>query len=125
GLTKPKHARQLILILLRNEPIFLIHWFGHGFIGWIGLIRLIRLIRGYLIFKEASATNISTTPKIQNLTVTFDSAMPLSSKWWCSGAILKTRLPLKSLKELIWMITDSVSSTNTPPTIGSSSSCFT
>src|SRR5581483_3874995 len=39
------------------------------------------------------------------------------------GAILNTRWPV-SLNEATWMITESASMTNTPPTIGSSSSCL-
>ena len=41
---------------------------------------------------------IRTMAMIQNLTMTLDSCQPLSSKWWCNGAILKTRFPLVSLK---------------------------
>ena len=43
----------------------------------------------------------------------FGSAMPLSSKWWCTGAILKTRRPV-SLKDATWIITESASARNTP-----------
>ena len=55
--------------------------------------------------------------------MTRDSAQPASSKWWWSGAIRKTRLPVV-LKEATWMITDSASSTKSPPTIASSISCL-
>ena len=51
----------------------------------------------HLIFKEARAASISTMLTIQKRTVTLGSATPSSSKWWWSGAILKMRLPLRSL----------------------------
>ena len=35
--------------------------------------------------------------------MTFGSLQPISSKWWCSGAILKTRCPV-SLNDATWMI---------------------
>ncbi len=44
------------------------------------------------------------------------SPHPDSSKWWCSGAILNTRLPV-SLKKPIWITSLSTMSTNIPPMI--------
>jgi hypothetical protein len=44
---------------------------------------------------------------IQKRTTTVDSCQPFCSKWWCSGAMRKTRLPV-SLKDVTWMITDMV-----------------
>ena len=32
---------------------------------------------------------------IRNRAMTFGSCQPISSKWWCSGAILNTRLPVQ------------------------------
>ena len=50
---------------------------------------------------------------IQNRTTIVISSQPASSKWWCSGAIRKTRLPVPvrirvNLNQPTWMITDSV-----------------
>ena len=58
---------------------------------------------------------------IQNRTMTVFSTQPASSKWWWIGAMLNTRLRV-ALKKPIWMITDSVSMTNSPPSTTSSSS---
>ena len=57
---------------------------------------------------------------IQNRTTTLVSFQPFCSKWWCNGAIKNTRRPwpyffFVYLNQLTWMITDSVSATNTPP----------
>src|SRR3546814_5920124 len=48
------------------------------------------------------------------------SAQPFFSKWWCSGAMAKTRLPV-NLKEKTWTMTETVSRTNRPPTMASTS----
>ena len=61
---------------------------------------------------------------IQNRITIVDSAHPFFSKWWWIGAILKILLPV-SLKETTWIITDTVSKTNNPPTIASTISCLT
>ena len=58
---------------------------------------------------------------IQNRMTMVTSPQPSSSKWCCSGAIRKTRLPV-SLKEPTWMMTDRVMVTNRPPRMTSSSS---
>ena len=41
----------------------------------------------------------------QKRTTIVDSAQPTISKWWCSGAILNTRLR-RVLYEVTWMTTD-------------------
>ncbi len=43
-----------------------------------------------------SAKSAKTSAPIQKRTITFDSDQPISSKWWCRGAILKMRF-LRSL----------------------------
>ena len=53
---------------------------------------------------------------IQNLITIVDSAHPFFSKWWCIGAILKILFPV-NLKEITWMITETVSNTNNPPMV--------
>ena len=60
---------------------------------------------------------------IQNRTMILGSGQPLSSKWWCRGAILKIRPPLVILKKLTWKMTDRASMTNSPPTSTNSISC--
>src|SRR3546814_7950119 len=72
-------------------------------------------------FSVARPISTSTTEMIQKRTITRGSGQPLSSKWWWMGAIRNTRLPV-SLNEATWIITDSVSTTNTPPMITSTSS---
>ena len=52
--------------------------------------------------------------------ITVVSGQPASSKWWWIGAMRKTRR-WNSRKLPTWRITDSVSNTNSPPMIGSSS----
>ena len=61
---------------------------------------------------------------IQKRTTTWFSFQPLSSKWWWSGAMRNTRLPV-SLNDATCTITDSVSTTNTPPMMNSTISCRT
>ena len=51
----------------------------------------------YLSFNVVSANSASTRPAIQKRAMIFDSVQPSASKWWCSGAILKIRLPPRSL----------------------------
>jgi hypothetical protein len=41
----------------------------------------------------------------QKRTMTRGSGQPLSSKWWCSGAIRKIRRPV-SLNEATWRMTE-------------------
>src|SRR6185503_10487574 len=79
--------------------------------------------RSHLSFKVESDTSEKSSAMIQKRTMTLGSAHPTSSKWWCSGDMRKTRLPV-SLKEATCTITDSASSTNRPPTSTSSSSCL-
>jgi hypothetical protein len=50
----------------------------------------------YRSLSVVSAKSANTSAPIQNLVMTFDSDQPISSKWWCSGAILKMRF-LRSL----------------------------
>ena len=54
----------------------------------------------------------------QNRTITRGSGQPFSSKWWCNGAIRNTRRPV-SLNDATCTMTDTVSTTNTPPMISS------
>jgi hypothetical protein len=58
--------------------------------------------------------------RIQNRMMTVVSGQPPSSKWWCTGAMRNTRRPVMR-KLPTCTITDSVSNTNSAPTIGSSS----
>ena len=46
--------------------------------------------RSFSVVRLNSAKMIAT---ITNRVMTFGSLQPISSKWWWSGAILKTRLP--------------------------------
>lgn len=46
----------------------------------------------------SSATMHTSAVTIMYIDTMRVSAMPLSSKWWCSGAILNTRLPWVALK---------------------------
>ncbi len=78
------------------------------------------VIAASTIVRLNSAKMIAT---IRNRAMTFGSLQPASSKWWCRGAILKTRLPVV-LNEATWTMTESASSTNTPPTITSRNSCL-
>ena len=61
---------------------------------------------------------------IQNLITIVDSAHPFFSKWWWIGAIIKTLFPV-NLKDITWIITETVSNTNNPPIIANTISCFT
>ena len=70
----------------------------------------------YWIFNVERPRMANSPPRIHIRVTTLLSCQPLSSKWWCSGAILNTRLPV-SLKEITWMLTERVSRTNTPPRI--------
>src|SRR5690606_27070708 len=76
------------------------------------------------IFRLARPTSTRVTVVIQKRTMTFGSAQPLSSKWWCKGAIRKMRRPV-ILYEATCMITETVSTTKTPPMMNSTSSCLT
>ncbi len=51
------------------------------------------------------------------------SCQPFFSKWWCSGAMRKTRRPV-SLKLATWTITETVSSTKRPPMMARTISCL-
>src|SRR6185369_13115358 len=68
--------------------------------------------RSFSVERPASA---STIEMIQNRITICGSVQPFCSKWWCSGAMRNTRLPV-SLNEPTWTITDTASSTNSPPT---------
>ena len=72
---------------------------------------------------------------IQNRITTVTCSQPSCSKWWCRGAIRKTRWPAwtrkternrplarLTLKTLTCTMTESVITTNRPPRISSSSS---
>src|SRR4029079_19573095 len=74
--------------------------------------------------RVARPSSTSTTLMIQKRTITRGSGQPLSSKWWWIGAIRKMRLPV-SLKLATCSITETVSSTNTPPITTRASSCRT
>src|ERR1043166_469592 len=74
-------------------------------------------------FKVERLKSAKRMAMIQKRTTTFVSRQPDSSKWWCSGDILKTRRPV-SLNEATWMITEAASSTKRPPTKISSTSCL-
>ena len=52
----------------------------------------------YRSLSVASPASASTVAMIQKRITTVGSAQPFCSKWWCNGAIRKTRLPV-SLKE--------------------------
>src|SRR5690606_31752885 len=66
-------------------------------------------------FSVARATRASMMLMIQNRTMTFGSAQPLSSKWWWMGAMRNTRCPV-SLNETTCTITLIVSRAKMPPT---------
>src|SRR5690606_30824157 len=59
----------------------------------------------YLSLSVASPMSASTTAMIQKRTMIVGSFQPFCSKWWCSGAIRKMRLPV-SLNDTTWTITD-------------------
>src|ERR687889_432700 len=65
------------------------------------------------------ATQMPAT--IQKRTTMLTSLHPASSKWCCSGDMRNTRLPVV-LNEMIWITTDIVMMTNSPPMMISSSS---
>src|SRR5207344_2333445 len=75
------------------------------------------------IFNVESPTSASTIAMIQKRITMVGSAQPFFSKWWCSGAIRKTRRPVR-LYQKTWMMTLTVSTTNNPPTIASTISCL-
>ena len=60
---------------------------------------------------------------IQKRITMVGSAQPFFSKWWCSGAIRNTRRPVR-LNQNTWMMTETVSTTKSPPTIASTISCL-
>src|SRR5437868_2143402 len=80
---------------------------------------------GHRSLSVLSPMNAASTPMIQKRTTTCASSQPLTSKWWCSGARLKTRcsraysIPYRRflyLNTKRCRITDTISATNTPPT---------
>ena len=76
----------------------------------------------------ASASRAPSTAKrmarIQKRMMTRDSAQPASSKWWCSGAIRKTRLPVELERSHLDDHRERLERRTRPPTITSSISCF-
>tara|TARA_X000001036_G_scaffold257517_1_gene239478 strand:+ start:351 stop:779 length:429 start_codon:yes stop_codon:yes gene_type:complete len=82
-----------------------------------------KAIINYLNLSVAKPIIAKIIEIIQNLITIVDSAHPFFSKWWCNGAIIKTRLPV-SLKDITWIITETVSKTNRPPMIPNTISCF-
>src|SRR6185312_6662969 len=70
-----------------------------------------------------SPTSASTTEMIQKRITIWGSVQPSCSKWWWIGAMRNTRLPV-SLNESTCTITDTASSTNSPPTTASTISCL-
>ena len=48
-------------------------------------------------FSVVSANSEKISARIQKRAITLLTIQPSSSKWWCSGAILKMRLPPRSL----------------------------
>ena len=59
---------------------------------------LVPKLHGYLNFRVDRLKRAKMMPRIQKRMTTRLSGQPESSKWWWSGAILKMRLPLLSLK---------------------------
>ena len=49
----------------------------------------------HLSFKLVRLKSAKMMAAIMNRAITFGSLQPISSKWWCRGAILKTRLPVE------------------------------
>src|SRR5258708_27340440 len=82
-----------------------------------------RRIRGHRSFNVVRLNRAKMIARMTNRAMTFGSLQPMSSKWWCSGAIRKTRLPV-SLNEATWITTDAASMTKTPPTITKTNSCL-
>ena len=74
--------------------------------------------RGHLIFRVARPTNARIIDMIQNRMTMVGSAQPFFSKWWCKGAMRKTRVPVR-LYQYTCTITEIVSTTNKPPTMQS------
>src|SRR5581483_2024497 len=81
---------------------------------------------------SSAASNPESAPKtsaqriaqrIQKRTMIFVPDQAFISKWWCIGAIRKTRLP-KRLKLNTWIITDSASIRKMPPIRSSRNSTF-
>src|SRR5262249_23120196 len=70
-----------------------------------------------------SPTSASTTATIQKRITICGSVQPSCSKWWWIGAMRNTRLPV-SLNDTTCTITDTASSTNSPPTMPRTISCL-
>ncbi len=49
----------------------------------------------HLSFNVVRLNSAKMMATIRNRVMTFGSLQPISSKWWCSGAILNTRLPVE------------------------------
>src|SRR5262249_61227484 len=70
-----------------------------------------------------SPTSASTTATIQKRITICGSVQPSCSTWWWIGAMRNTRLPV-SLNDTTCTITDTASSTNSPPTMPRTISCL-
>ena len=77
----------------------------------------------YRSFRVARPSMASMMATIQKRITTVGSDQPRRSKWWWIGAIRKTRRPVR-LNHSTWMITETVSTTNRPPTIPRTISCL-
>ena len=66
----------------------------------------------YLFYKSIKPDIQAISVIKQNTDTTLLSLQPLSSKWWCSGAIFNIRFPV-FLKYATWTITETVSAIGT------------
>src|SRR5450759_2780507 len=82
-----------------------------------------RSVRSHLSLRVVRLKSAKMIARMTNRAMTFGSLQPMSSKWWCSGAMRKTRLPV-SLNDATWITTDAASSTKTPPTMTRTNSCL-
>ena len=53
-----------------------------------------RRVRRHRSFKVVRLNSAKMIARMTNRVMTFGSLQPMSSKWWCSGAMRKTRLPV-------------------------------
>src|SRR3546814_12350805 len=77
----------------------------------------------YLSLRVARPARARIEAMIQKRITMVGSAQPFFSKWWCSGAMRKTRLPV-ILNDTTWTMTETVSSTKRPPMMPRTSSCL-
>src|SRR5450759_936011 len=98
-----------------------------------GNLAAVQRVVDHRSFSVLNARKAHRMPRIQKRTTTCASGHPASSKWWCTGARLKTRcaraysIPnrrLRHLNTVRCMSTDVVSATNTPPMMSSRNSLF-